>query len=132
MKTLLIACCLALFASVASAQTPIVVSPSTQLQWFEPGQTAATAQSCTFSVAKTTAGPFVPVVGAVTCVAGAATDPGPVCSANFFAQNAMIPVGSGSIVMTATCTGQTSLPSTPFQYLTVIIPAPPQGITLKG
>jgi hypothetical protein len=131
-KNFLIASCLVLMASVASAQTPIVVSPSTQLQWFEPGVTPATAQACVFNVAKTTAGLFVPVVGPVTCVAGAASDPGPLCSVNFFAQQATIPVGSGSIVMTATCSTQTSLPSTPFAYLTVIIPAPPQGIRLQG
>lgn len=120
-RNFLIASCLVLFASVASAQNPIVIGPSTLLMWDTPGLAATGAQACTYAVGTSASGPFVPLVGTVTC-AGAAAPAS--CSVNLLAQGAAIPIGSGTVVMTATCGGQTSLPSTPFAYVDVVIPIP--------
>lgn len=66
------------------------------------------------------AGAFSNVVGPVTCVAVASVTS---CSVNLVAQPAFT-IGSGSITMTTTCSGSTSLPSTPFAYVVVIVPIP--------
>lgn len=104
------------FAIPAHAQTPIIVGPLTQLQWDMPGLTLAQAQACTYAVS-VNSGASTPVIGPVTCTAPAT------CGVNLTAQTA-IPVGSNSLTMTATCSGVTSLPSTPFAYVDVLIPIP--------
>lgn len=122
MKRILFVLAFALVSSLAHAQTPIVIGPATVLNWDMPGSTLAIAQACSYNIS-VTGSPFVPVIGAVTCTAPAAPSTVPNCSVNLMAQ-ATIPIGAGSIAMTATCSGTTSLPSTPFAYLDVVVPIP--------
>lgn len=122
MKRLLFVFAFALIASVASAQTPIVIGPSSLLAWEVPNATQAIAQACTYSVSAA-GGAFLPVLWPVTCIASVPPATAPTCTVNLLAQT-MIAIGSGSIQMTATCGGQTSLPSTPYAYLDLVVPIP--------
>lgn len=109
-------------ASIVQAQTPIVIGPNSLLVWDVPGVSAVTASTCTYAVSPAGA-PFVPIQGQVTCVAPVAPATAPSCSVNLMAQTS-ITIGSGSLVMTTTCQGLTSLPSAPFQYLDLVVPVP--------
>lgn len=122
MKKMLFVLAFALVSSTVLAQTPIVIGPSSTLAWELPGATVATAQACTFNIS-VAGGSFAPVIGPVTCTAPVAPSTNPSCSVNLLAQTS-IPIGAGSITMTATCGGVTSLPSTPFVYLDLIVPVP--------
>lgn len=117
----------------ARAQTPVVVGPSTVLQWnmnsTTPGITPATVQAFTYVVTVDAAPPLV----TLTSVSCAITTPlvAPFLSMNFCQVPAgQIPSGSHGVTMTASSNGVTSLPSTPLQYLTYIIPVP-SGLFFK-
>lgn len=101
------------------AQTTVIIGPSSTLVWDTPGLGPSLAQTCTYQIAQG-AGAFSNVVGPVTCVAVTSVTS---CSVNLVAQPAFT-IGSGSITMTTTCSGSTSLPSTPFAYVVVIVPIP--------
>lgn len=122
MKRFALALAFTCVASLAHAQAPIVIGPSTVLSWDMPGSTLATAQACSYNISVASS-PFVPVIGVVTCTAPVAPSTAPSCTVNLLAQT-MIPIGSGSLAMTATCGGQTSLPSLPFAYLDLVVPIP--------
>ncbi len=109
--------------SLAHAQTPIVLGPTSTLQW-DMSVPPATAQSYSYSLSIDSGNPLP--LGNVTCAAGpSATWPATckVLAASF------LPAGSHNLTMTATTPQGTSLPSAPYAYLTVIIPVP-QGLRL--
>lgn len=121
MKAFLAAALFALLPAMAQAQTLTIIGPNTQLLWDVPGFSAVQAQTlCTYNIAQGT-GPYVPTVGAVACTLTAPAI-NPTCAVNLQAQNLII--GSSSITMTTTCSGVTSLPSTPFAYVDVVVPIP--------
>lgn len=110
-----------LCASSVSAQTPIVIGPTSTLQWDMDSIPAPTAQAFTYvlSVDGTPLpAPNTPLPN-VTCVTVTQTTCRVLAS--------VVPSGSHSLTMTAGSGSLTSLPSTPFTYLTVIIPVP-QGL----
>lgn len=121
MKRLLFVIAFLALASTVHAQTPIVIGPNSTLQWDMPGSTQSLAQACTYAVSA--GGAFVPVIGAVTCSAAVSPATAPSCAVNLMAQT-VIAIGSGSVQVQATCGGQTSLPSVPFQYLDLVVPVP--------
>lgn len=122
MKKLFIIGLLLLIPIKASAQTTVIIGPTTVLQWDTPGLGPALAQTCTYQIAQG-AGAYSNVVGAVTCFAPVAPAVNTFCQVNLMAQPTFT-IGSGSITMETTCSGLTSLPSTPFAYVVVVVPVP--------
>jgi len=122
MNRLIFVLAFSLFSVTVQAQVPIIIGPGSTLVWDMPGMTANAANACTYAVLAGP-GPSTPVVGQVTCVEPVAPATAPSCSVNLIAQTS-ITVGSGAVAMTATCGGQTSLPSVPFQYLDLVVPIP--------
>lgn len=120
---LIVLACLGL-AAEASAQTPIIIGPTSTFAWDMPSttMTVAVAQACTYPISVNGAA-YVPLVGPVTC-----TPPAPLmtCSVLISAQPpATFPVtGTPSITMEATCSGITTLPSAPFAYIVIVVPIP--------
>lgn len=115
-------------AGEASAQTPIIIGPSSAFVWDMPSatMTVAVAQGCTYPVSVNGAA-FAPLVGPVTCTPPVPPSTlGPTCSVLVSAQPpATFPVtGTPSITMEATCSGITTLPSAPFAYVVIVIPIP--------
>ena len=108
-----------LISTKASAQTPIIIGPQTQLQWDMFAFVPATSSTCIYAVSQGT-GPFNNITAPVTCIALGTTDS--TCSVNLIASG--LPIGSNSIRMTATCSGITTLPSTSFAYVDMVIPIP--------
>lgn len=115
----------------AHAQTPIVIGPNTVLAWDMnapvAGITPAIVQGYSYAVTVDVAPPTT--LANVACVSAPAV--APVLSANSCSVPAsQIPMGSHSITMTASTGGLTSLPSTPFTYIDLVIPAP-AGLRFK-
>ncbi len=118
MKVLLAALFL-LLASIASAQTPIILGPSSVLAWDVPGApTAAFALTLTYNL--TTDGGTPTTLANVACAAPVAPATAPTCSV----LASTLPLGSHSLTMTDSTSGVTSLPSTPFAYVVIAIPIP--------
>lgn len=109
-------------ASLAGAQT--VVGPATQLLWDLPGLSVPTAQACTHTVAVAPSTTYVPVIGPVTCVAAVPPQTTSTSCGVLLTAQTFIPIGSNSITMEVACSGVTSLPSTPFAYVDILIPIP--------
>ncbi len=126
MALLCAGCVLACVASV-SAQTPIIVGPSTVLQW-----DACAPVTLAVAYTLTVDGTAQPAALAnVTCVAGTGTLA--TCPTQFQTCSVpvtTIPMGSHTVTMTATASGVTSLPSVPFSYIDMVIPVP-QGLRFK-
>lgn len=122
MRRLLFLSLLVLVASAAraSAQTPIVVGPNSVLTWEVATPDLATARS--LAIAVTVDGGATPIaLTPVQC------GPGPNGQAGVFTCSSplsQIPTGSHSVVATASLSGVTSLPSTPFAYVDFLIPIP--------
>ena len=115
-------------ASLASAQTPVIVGSGTVLQWDETspvaGFTATQAQSLVYAVTvDATTPPTVITLSGVTCVS--ITPTAPDLSANTCHTAAsVLPLGSHSITMTAASGSTVSLPSSPYAYVDIVIPVP--------
>ena len=122
MKRLLLVLCLLSVPSLAAAQTIVVIGPSTLLAWDMPGMPPTSANACTYAVSESGSS-FAPIIGPIICAAPVPPATLTACSVNLIAQST-ITIGSGSITMTATCGGVTSLPSVPFAYVTIVIPIP--------
>lgn len=117
--------CLGL-AGKASAQTPIIIGPASTFGWDMPtaGMTVAIAQACSYPISVNGAA-FVPLVGPVTCTPPVAPAVGPACSVLISAQPpTTFPSTPTSVTLEATCNGITTLPSTPFAYVVIVIPIP--------
>src|SRR5579864_2916884 len=120
-RVLLISLAGLLLSGTAHAQAPIIVGPNSLVYWEMPTIDPATAGACSYTISQGAAA-FVPLVGAVTCVAAVAPAVNTSCTVNLLAQN--LTIGSGSIRMEATCSGVTSLPSTAYAYVDLVIPIP--------
>ena len=121
MKRALIALSFVCLASVASAQTPIILGPSSVLAWdvvATPPVTAAFAATLTYNL--TTDGGTPTVLANVICAAPVTPAVNPSCSV----LASTLPLGSHSLTMTDSSGGVTSLPSTPFAYVVIAIPLP--------
>lgn len=122
MKKILLALVVLSLPSVARAQTPIIIDPNSKLAWDMPGVGQGVANGCTYLIAPPS-GAYVPVIGTVTCLDPVAPAVSTTCTVNLKAQPAFT-VSSGSVTMESTCNGITSLPSTPFAYVVIVIPIP--------
>ena len=119
MKTVLIACLFALLPTLATAQSVIIVGPTTVLQWDDTLTPLATAQTLVVSI--TVDGNVPPIVlSPVTCVVNPVTATTSTCSSLL----SQIPTGSHTINATNTSGTVVSLPSAPFSYVTMLIPVP--------
>jgi hypothetical protein len=116
-----------LVASRASAQTPIIIGPTSQLAWESDAGNVATAQSLTY--AATVDGTGAPIVlTGVTCVQAAA--PLPASTSTCSCAVSQIPFGSHSVQITSSNGTVTSVPSTAFAYVVLAIPVP-KNVRLK-
>lgn len=106
-------------ASLAFAQTPIVIGPTTTLQWDVQAPTLAAAQMYGWLLSVDGGSPLTLNPAGVTCVAGTP----PISSCKILAQ-AVLPAGSHSLSLQTVTAAGTSLPSAPFAYLVVVIPVP--------
>lgn len=110
----------------ANAQTPIIIGPNSTFIWDMPtsGMTVAVAQGCIYPISVNGAAP-VPLVGPVTCIPPVPPSIGPTCSVLVSAQPATtFPITAASVTLAASCSGITTLPSTPFSYVVIFIPIP--------
>jgi|SRR6185295_4269776 len=110
-----------------SAQTPVIVGPSTVLAW-DACAPVSVIITYTLNVDGTTQPGPLPNV---TCVAGTGTLAA--CATAFQTCSvpaSTIPGGSHTLTLTASSGGQTSLPSTPFSYIVLAIPVP-SGLRLR-
>lgn len=110
----------------ASAQTPIIIGPTTTLQWEIAATSIAQAQAFSYALIIDAGIPIPLSAASVTCAGGGAGSTVQTCKA--LAQP-LLPIGSHSITLTAASGGVTSVPSAPFAYLTIVIPIP-QGLRL--
>ena len=117
---------LALLAVASTAHAQIVVGPLTVLQWDVTAPTPAFATTLTY-VATVDALPPITLTG-VVCAVGVP----PVAAGDQTCQvpASAIPMGSHSITLTAASGAVTSLPSTPFAYVDLVIPVP-KGLRFK-
>lgn len=106
-------------ATTASAQTPIVIGPTSTIQWDMGTTVPATAQTYTYGLSVD--GGVAAALTGVTCAGTATTTCKTLAS--------ILPLGSHSLTLTASSGGVTTLPSAPYAYLTVVIPVP-QGLRL--
>ena len=121
MRTFLIALSVVSLATVASAQTPIILGPNSLFAWDvvgTPPVTVAVAASLTYNLTVDSGTPAV--LANVTCVAPVAPATNPTCSV----LASTLPLGSHSLTLTDSSGGVTSLPSTPFAYVVIAIPLP--------
>lgn len=128
MKTSLIAVLLMLAGSLAVAQpahaqsgTPIIVGPNSVLAWEVTTPDIATARLLV--IAATVDGTALPApLTPISCGPGPAGSPATTftCSSPL----SQVPIGSHSVTITASLSGATSLPSTPFAYIDMLIPVP--------
>lgn len=106
-------------ASTASAQTLIVIGPTSTIQWDMGATVPTTAQGFTYGLSVDGGSPLV--LAGVTCATVTQTTCKTLAS--------ILPLGSHSLTLTASSGGVTTLPSAPFAYLTIVIPVP-QGLRL--
>lgn len=116
-------------ASPAIAQTPIVIGPNTVATWDLQSQTGG------ITLAQFAAFPYTLLVDAlpqpgpltgVTCVNLGPTAPNlsaASCKAPALQPNG-VPQGAHTLTLTALINGVATLPSNPYAYISVIIPAP--------
>jgi hypothetical protein len=114
--------------SVASAQAPIVIGPSTVFQWDVTAPTPAFAATLTYTAQVDALPPLVFAAASVVCAIGVP----PVAAGDQTCQvpASTIPMGSHSITLTTTSGGVVSLPSTALSYVDLIIPVP-KGLRFK-
>jgi len=116
-----------LLAVPVSAQTPVIVGPSTVFAW-DACAPVSVIITYTLNVDGTSQSAPLPNV---TCTAGTGTLAA--CATTFQTCSvpaSAIPGGSHTLTLTATSGGQTSLPSTPFSYIVLAIPVP-SGLRLR-
>lgn len=127
MKTcvLVFALLVSLLPTVAAAQTPIVIGPASVIEWGmnSAGVTPVIAQGWTYALVVDAVAPKP--LTAVTCMQGPA---GTVLCNVPAVGNA--PIGSHTLIVTATDGVIAPLASTPFPYVTLLVPVP-SGLKIR-
>lgn len=118
MKKFLLALVFCALPALAHAQV-VVVGPSTVLQWDDTLTPLAVAQTLVVSVTVDGGATPVIVLAPVTCVVGT-----PSTTSTCSSLISQLPIGSHTITVTNTSGTIVSLPSTPFSYITLLIPVP--------
>jgi len=116
-------------AAPVSAQTPIVIGPNTVAVWDiqspTPNLTLAQFAGFTYTMLVDAIPQPGPLTG-VTCVNLGPTAPNvsaATCKAPALQPNG-VPQGAHTLTLTALINGAATLPSNPYAYISVIIPAP--------
>lgn len=115
-------------SAAASAQTPIIIGPSSTLAW-EDVSVPDVVTARTFVVQATIDGAAPVTLTPISCGPGPTGSPATTftCSTPV----AQIPMGSHTITLTNAVGTVVSLPSTPFTYVDLVIPVP-ATVRIKG
>ncbi len=118
----------ALVVSVSTAHAQIVIGPLTVFQWDVTAPTPAFAATMTYVATVDALPPITFAAASVVCAVG--VPPVAVGDQTCQVPASTIPMGSHSVTLTAASGGVTSLPSTPFSYVDLVIPVP-KGLRFK-
>lgn len=123
MRTVLAVFAALLVSANVQAQTPIVIGPTSVIEWTMP--TTPAPGGLIYGLVVDTAAPLI-LTGFTCGVAGAPTGFN-ICTVPAVGR---APIGAHTLTMTASDGVTTSLPSAPYSYLTLVIPVP-SGLRIR-